>query len=103
MQVGDILYYVKVVDLSSTTASDVVKYGPILSINKSLNEVEILQVNYQAGVFELEINDFIMFTKDKRANKSSVSGYYASVKLENSSTEKAELFTIASEIQESSK
>ena len=51
----------------------------------------------------IEENDFIMFAKDKRANKSSVSGYYASVKLENSSTEKAELFTIASEIQESSK
>jgi hypothetical protein len=44
-----------------------------------------------------------MFAKDKRVNKSSVSGYYASIKLENSSTEKAELFTIASEIQESSK
>lgn len=104
MQVGDILYYVKASNLSSTTAvNDIGKYGPIVSINKNSNEVEVLQLNYQAGVFELEINDFIMFAKDKRANKSSVSGYYASIKLENSSTEKAELFTIASEIQESSK
>ena len=103
MQVGDIIYYVKAADLTSTTSDNIVKYGPIDSIDRELNEVEVLQVNYQAGVFELEENDFIMFAKDKRANKSSVSGYYASVKLENSSTEKAELFTIASEIQESSK
>ena len=103
MQVGDILYYVKAADLTSTTADNVVKYGPIDTIDRNLNEVEVVQVNYQSGVFELEINDFIMFAKDKRANKSSVSGYYASIKLENSSTEKAELFTIASEIQESSK
>lgn len=103
MQVGDILYYVKAADLTSTTADNVVKYGPINTIDRNLNEVEVVQVNYQSGIFELEINDFIMFAKDKRVNKSSVSGYYASIKLENSSTEKAELFTIASEIQESSK
>ena len=44
-----------------------------------------------------------MFAKDKRANKSSVSGYYADLNFENNSVEKAELFTVASEIQESSK
>ena len=103
MQVGDILYYVKAVDLTSTTADNIVKYGPINSISKGLNEIKVIQINYQVGVNEFEQNDFLMFAKDKRANKASVSGYFASINLENSSTDKAELFTIASEIQESSK
>ena len=103
MQVGDILYYVKASNLTSTTADNIIKYGPIHSIDKNLNEIQVVQLNYQVGVFDFEIDDFLMFTKDKRANKASVSGYFASVNLENSSTKKAELFTIASEIQESSK
>jgi len=103
MQVGDILYYVKAVDLTSTTADNIVKYGPIDSISRGLNEIKVIQINYQVGVNEFEQNDFLMFAKDKRANKASVSGYFASINLENSSTDKAELFTIASEIQESSK
>ena len=103
MQVGDTLYYVKAVNLNSTTASNVVKYGPIDSINRDLNEIKVIQINYQAGVNEFEQNDFLMFAKDKRANKSSVSGYYADLNFENNSVEKAELFTVASEIQESSK
>tara|TARA_R100001463_G_scaffold14011_1_gene37164 strand:- start:478 stop:2502 length:2025 start_codon:yes stop_codon:yes gene_type:complete len=103
MQVGDTLYYVKAADLTSTTADNVVKYGQIDSINRDLNEIKVTQINYQAGVNEFEQNDFLMFAKDKRANKSSVSGYYADLNFENNSVEKAELFTVASEIQESSK
>ena len=103
MQVGDILYYVKAADLTSTTADNIVKYGTIDVIDKNLNEIKVVQLNYVVSVNEFEAGDFLMFTKDKRANKASVSGYYASLNLENNSTEKAELFTVASEIQESSK
>ena len=47
--------------------------------------------------------DYISFAKDKRVNTSSLLGYYASVKFVNDSKGKVELFSIGSEIQESSK
>lgn len=47
--------------------------------------------------------DFILFSKDNRANMSSLAGYYAEVKMENDSDEYVELFAISSEIVESSK
>ena len=44
-----------------------------------------------------------MFAKDKKVNTSSLLGYYADVKFVNNSTTKAELFSVGSEIAESSK
>ena len=47
--------------------------------------------------------DYIMFNKNKQANSSSLTGYYADVEFENHSTGKIELFAIGSEVSESSK
>ena len=47
--------------------------------------------------------DFIMFSKDNKANLSSLLGYYCLAQLKNNSTEKSELFTIAADFAESSK
>tara|TARA_R100000458_G_C8215709_1_gene201735 strand:- start:51 stop:392 length:342 start_codon:yes stop_codon:yes gene_type:complete len=47
--------------------------------------------------------DFIMFSKNKSVNNTSLTGYFAEVKLSNNSTDKAELFAINSEIVPSSK
>ena len=48
-------------------------------------------------------NDFIFFSKDRRVNENSALGYYGEFVLKNDSREKAELFTIACDISESSK
>ena len=40
------------------------------------------------------IGDFLMFAKDRRANTSSLKGYYAEIDMVNSSSEKIELFAI---------
>lgn len=48
-------------------------------------------------------DDFIMFSKNKAVNNSSLLGYYAEVKLSNDSTDKVELFSIGSEVTQSSK
>ena len=48
-------------------------------------------------------NDFIMFAKDSGINLSGLGGYYAEVEIKNNSTEKAEMFSIASEVTPSSK
>ena len=49
------------------------------------------------------LQDYIMFVKNQVINTSSLLGYYADVKLENNSKKKAELFSMGSEITESSK
>mgnify|MGYP003677008840 FL=1 len=48
-------------------------------------------------------SDFIMFAKNHAVNTSSLLGYFADVKFENNSTDKIELFSVGSEITESSK
>tara|TARA_R100001082_G_scaffold36047_1_gene18917 strand:- start:1092 stop:1496 length:405 start_codon:yes stop_codon:yes gene_type:complete len=47
--------------------------------------------------------DFIMFRKDNRVNNCSLKGYYAEVTLTNTGADKKELFSLGSEITESSK
>ena len=46
---------------------------------------------------------FIFFSKDNKANLSSLVGYYAEVVMKNESTSKAELYQVGSDISESSK
>ena len=65
-----------------------------------------LQVNGDTGItYEENCVDpsYIMFSKDNKANMSSLVGYYASVELRNNSLDKAELFNVGSVFTESSK
>ena len=48
-------------------------------------------------------NDFIMFSKDNKANLSDLPGYYAEVEMKNYRRDYAELFAVSSEVFESSK
>ena len=52
---------------------------------------------------DISPNDFIMFAKDSRVNISGLIGYYAEATFKNNSTEKAELYSVASEMTPSSK
>ena len=47
--------------------------------------------------------DFIMFSKNNKANLTSILGYYANVTMVNHSKGKIELFAVGSEIAQSSK
>ena len=46
---------------------------------------------------------YVFFSKDNRVNTSSLKGYYGLASFRNNSIEKAELFSTAAEITESSK
>jgi 23S rRNA A1618 N6-methylase RlmF len=48
-------------------------------------------------------NDFIMFSKDSSINLSGLIGYYAQATFVNTSNEKAELYSVGSEVTASSK
>ena len=76
--------------------SDLLKVGDITEIGSNFVRVEDHDNTPSNG-------DFLMFSKNKIVNNTSLLGYYAKVKLSNNSTDKAELFTLGSEVTPSSK
>tara|TARA_R100000995_G_scaffold84668_2_gene64185 strand:+ start:217 stop:543 length:327 start_codon:yes stop_codon:yes gene_type:complete len=93
LQVGDIAYYVTPDPSGYNSGPEII--GKISAIGKNF-----IIVPTDPGI---TADDFIMFSKDKAVNNSSLLGYYAEVKLSNDSTDKVELFSIGSEVTQSSK
>tara|TARA_R110000824_G_scaffold86877_1_gene214570 strand:+ start:165 stop:539 length:375 start_codon:yes stop_codon:yes gene_type:complete len=110
LQVGDTIWYTK------TRSSGGFSIAPKEYVEK-LGTVEFINHQYRAHILKvskyhivnqvpsipINTNTFIMFSKNDVANLGDVKGYFAEVKLENDSTEKIELFSVGSEINESSK
>ena len=94
---GSLIYDVKVGDLNNVT-----KFGNIQSISGLYQNPSVV-VTYDDNISIPAVTDYIFFSKDERVNKSDIKGYYASVKLKNNSKEKAELFALSANIEESSK
>ena len=97
IQAGDIAWYV---DVDAVPAPIEVQMGPILSIGN--NTVSIV-VNAAVGVAPPSLADFIFYVKDPRAKVGQLKGYFAEVQFTNNSTAFAELFSVGSEVFESSK
>ena len=125
LQIGDTVYYL------NTTAETITDGGYVLdqatgvfSENLSGNptqahgsQSDIIEIGKAVEITATSIkcvipastdrpsngSSFILFSKDNRANMSTLAGYYAEAKFENNSTEFAELYSVGSEIVESSK
>jgi len=105
LQVGDIMFYTAVqadTPFNKNTGTTY-KMGPVKQINDIGDGTFTVVVDKDDTVASPTTSDYIYFIKDSRANRSGVSGYYAEVKLTNNKTSKAELFSVGSEISESSK
>ena len=105
VQVGDLAWYVPTNQqgapgnqYQTNDVDKIVLIGPITNINGN-----ILTIDQPSGQTPPSASDFIMFSKDKRANLSGVVGYYAKIRFVNDSKEKIELFAVGSEVFESSK
>ena len=127
LQVGDVLYYVLTNTSntggyydhddaansptsfrssytgSGTTEHDLILIGTVTAINKATNVVTVGSSNLTSNQAPNTSTHFIFFTKDNKVNKSTLLGYYASVKLKNDSTTESELFSIGCDFFESSK
>ena len=104
LQIGDMAYFVTPIPSGGFAQSTVTPtlIGSIEAITgTSINVDETIQVVVPPLL--PGPNDFIMFAKDTSINLSGLVGYYAEVKINNNSTDKAEMFSIASEITVSSK
>tara|TARA_R100001460_G_scaffold51218_2_gene89957 strand:- start:1807 stop:2160 length:354 start_codon:yes stop_codon:yes gene_type:complete len=104
LQVGDVAYFAT---LSSQGVYDI-NYNN----NDEINETSMIGIITEVGgnfivvanpVNTPSVSDFIFFAKDNVVNNSGVKGYYAEVELTNSSKDRIELFSVNSEIYESSK
>jgi hypothetical protein len=109
-QVGDIVYYSynpsNIGGFDHSTISNTIKLGKIVGgdvISTPVNG-NTITVQYDNDIVSAPpSNAFISFSKEKKVNTSSLLGYYADVKFINNSKEKIELFSVGSEIVESSK
>lgn len=112
LQRGDFVYYVSTT-LTGTNNSiknfdkgeygNIIKWAIVSEVRRNVNPPEV-EVIWDDAVCSLPTtDDFILFSKNKENNTTSLVGYFASVNFINNANTKVELFSIASEITESSK
>jgi len=108
LQVGDTIYYVPTppnpTPYDVGNLSNVQEYGVLTAI------IEIMtpggagfKLTIDSSLTSPIISNYLMFAKEKKINTTSLLGYYADIKFINNSRDKAELFSVGSEITESSK
>ena len=108
LQVGDTIYYVPTppnptpYDIGSL--SNIQEYGVLTAITDiTLLGSAGFKLTIDSSLTSPIISNYLMFAKEKKINTTSLLGYYADIKFINNSRDKAELFSVGSEITESSK
>ena len=97
VQVGDLVHYA--INNSNGVLSDTTEVGEVTGFNAA----GYINVSANDDALPVPNNPFILFSKKIQINESSVKGYYADVTLKNSSTKRAELFALSSDVVPSSK
>jgi len=87
---GNVLGFVRL------EADNLQKVGIVTGLSNNTVTVD------SSGIVPSE-QDYVLFVKNQVVNKTSLKGYYANVKFENNSKRAAEIFSVGSEITESSK
>ena len=105
IQQGDIVYYNENIinsnGFQTADISNMVHFGPIVGFGE---EGMCIIVEHDDILNPApSLMSYIAFVKDKRVNTSSLLGYYMDIKFVNDSYEDVELFSVGSEIVESSK
>jgi len=126
LQIGDMAYYVTPSPLGgfNQSTNDPIFIGPVVDFSQIsipfdptlVGQAAINQLNLETFLVQtsitiddvnaqgtIQLDDFLMFAKDSEVNLSGLVGYYAEVYIKNNSTEKAEMFSVGSEITPSSK
>ena len=97
VSVGDTAYYVPTTSTAgfNVNSSNVVEIGEITNVDFNSNTI-IVNTSLANGV--VTTSHFILFSKDNAASMSSILGYYADVKMTNTSVTEAELFQVGLDI-----
>ena len=99
LQIGDIAYYVK----DDNTSMSITSFTDSIIYIGEITNVKNDYITIASPSATPPDDAFVMFSKNKIVNNASLLGYFAEVTLSNDSTEKAELFSLGSEITLSSK
>lgn len=91
LHIGDVIFF------KDISTSKVYQMGECTNITGLAVTCDILSLTPRP-----EVGDFIFFAKDAEINISGLVGYYASVKMELSGAAKKELFSVGTEIFQSS-
>ena len=103
LQVNDYVYAIST-GVDAVSATDLVGRVSDVRNTNFIADTDDSNGNAITGANKVpSAGDFIMFRKDNRVNNCSLKGYYAEVMLTNTVTSKKELFSLGSEITESSK
>ena len=107
LQIGDAVYHSAVSEAYfgfSTSGTHIRHLGTVTTIDHNSFQVSVM---FDESLWQVYpgVGDYIMFGKNKAVNSSSLIGYYADVKFVNYDTgvEGIELFSVSSEVSESSK
>ena len=114
LQVGDVVYYSPTGTIAGSgfstvnSVGSIVKFGVVSAIyndglGNNIPPHSVLVMFDETTVLAPRITDYIMFSKNKQVNSSSIIGYYAKAHFVNNSTKEIELFSVGSDIFESSK
>ena len=108
VQVGDVAYYANTTRVGvhhQKNLDNVISLGPITNIVQWNSTTGIATITSKMPINTVHPipGSFIMFSKDNKANMSSILGYYAEVEFKNNSKKEAELFSVGTEVFESSK
>ena len=71
--------------------------GTVTLINNTTNTITVNDGGTSVSINALA-NDMALFAKSGVVNTSGISGYYAKVKMQNTSTTEAKLFSVGSEV-----
>ena len=104
-QVGDTAYTVPTTTTAGfkVNSQPVTEIGTITRIQNPLSNSPIVTVDTNLPGTYHNSTDFVFFSKDNKANLSSILGYFADVKFVNNSEREAELFSVGADIFVSSK
>ena len=93
VQIGDTAYYT-----NDVNGIDIILIGTITAVFGNSITVDI-----DPSTIRPTTASFILFSKTAEVNTSGIKGYYAEMQFMNNSETEAELFTVGSEVVESSK
>ena len=103
---GDTVFYTPVSQgggYNVASTSTMQELGTVVSVSDQYTQPALVISNNTMTVPPNTTGTFIAFRKNNKVNLTSLKGYFAEAKLINNSKEKAELFSVGSEIVQSSK
>ena len=98
----DIMYFARIEN--GKQVGDIQRLGKCVSVETTLeSDNYTVEVEVDDTAQTPVGGDFIFFGKENKVNISGIRGYFAEVEMRNDSTDQAKLFSVGSEMTQSSK